>query len=212
MEVISKIEESEVFKILHNMPKGALLHAHETAIASLEFRFNLTHRENLYVCDQNNTLVLKFFNKTDDDCDWELLNEVRKNTTRANDINDRIKQSLTMVAKNPKILYNTVDKAWEKFNSIFKFMQFLSYRPVLEDLYYRNLQELYDDNVMYAEIRATLSSMYDLDGNTYGPLEIVQIYKDATDRQDTFLFYNYFKFNRSCSTWKMRLFIFFYLL
>jgi adenosine deaminase CECR1 len=201
MEVISKIEESEVFKILLKMPKGALLHAHETAIASPEFRFNLTHRENLYVCDENSTLVLKFFNKTDDDCNWELLNEVRKNKTRANDINDRIKQSLTMVVKNPTILYNTVDKAWEKFNSIFKFMKFLvSYRPVLEDLYYRNLQELYEDNVMYAEIRATLTAMYDLDGTMYGPLEIVPIYKEATDRQDTFLFYNYFKFKRSYPT------------
>ena len=59
-------------------------------IASPEFQFNLTHRENLYVCDKNSTLLLKFFNKIDDDCDWELLNEVRKNTTRANDINDRI--------------------------------------------------------------------------------------------------------------------------
>lgn len=189
MEVIPKIEKSEVFKILRDMPKGGVLHAHETAIASFDYRFNLTYRENLYVCDENSTLKLKFFNTSDDECDWQLLSEIRQDLTRADSINERIKQFLTMVTKNPKSVYTTVNKAWEKFNSIFAFMKFLvSYRPVYEDLYYRNLQELYEDNVMYAEIRSTLSSLYDLDGKTYGPLEMVQILKDITDRQDAFLF------------------------
>lgn len=188
MEVIPKIEKTEVFKILRDMPKGGVLHTHETAIASLEYRLNnLTYRENLYVCDQNGTLQLKFFNTTDDTCDWELLSEVRRDSARTDDINEKLRKSLTMVTENPKDVYTTVDKAWKKFDSIFAFMRSLvSYRPVYEDLYYRNLLEFYEDNVMYAEIRSTLSSLYDLDGKTYGAVEMVQIHKDITDRQDVF--------------------------
>ncbi|XP_012530424.1 adenosine deaminase 2 [Monomorium pharaonis] len=183
MEVIPKIEKSEVFKILRDMPKGAVLHAHSTAIVSFEFRFNLTYRENLYVCDKNGTLQLKFFNKTDNDCDWKLLSEVRQNLTQADAINDRIKRSMTMVTENPKSVYTTVDKAWLRFRSVFNFMkQIITYRPVYEDMLYRNLQEMYDDNVMYAEIRSSLSSVYDFDGKKYGPLEMMQINKDITDR------------------------------
>ncbi|XP_011693439.1 PREDICTED: adenosine deaminase CECR1-like [Wasmannia auropunctata] len=183
MEVIPKIEESEVFKILRDMPKGAVLHAHESAIASLEYRLNLTYRENLYVCDENSTLRLKFFNTSDSDCNWQLLSDVRKDPAQTDDINERIMRSLTMVTENPKSVYATVDKAWQKFDSIFRFMKpLVSYRPNYEDLYYRNLQELYDDNVMYAEIRSTLSSLYDLHGNAYGPMEMVQLHKDITDR------------------------------
>lgn len=184
MAVIPRIEKSEVFKILRDMPKGGVLHAHETAIASLDYRLNnLTYRENLYVCDENNTLQLKFFNKTDDTCDWKLLSEVRQDPARADAINERIRRSLTMITENPKSVYTTVDKAWQKFDSIFAFMRNLvSYRPVYEDLYYRNLQEFYEDNIIYAEIRSTLSSLYDLDGKTYGAVEMVQIHKDVTDR------------------------------
>lgn len=188
MEVIPKIEQSEVFKILRDMPKGGVLHAHETAIASHDYRFNLTYRRNLYVCDQNNNLQLKFFKTPDNSCRWELLHKVRQNRTRANAINERITRALTMVTKKPKSVYSTVDKAWQKFHSIFAFMSFVSYRPVYEDLYRRNLQEFYDDNVMYAEIRSTLSSIYDLNGKTYGPLEMIRLHKNVTDRQDTFFF------------------------
>ncbi|KYN36297.1 Adenosine deaminase CECR1 [Trachymyrmex septentrionalis] len=170
MEVISKIEKSEVFKILRDMPKGAVLHAHESAMASFDYRFNnLTYRKNLYVCDKNGSVNLKFFKEPNNDCHWELLSNVRKNPARAKNVNEKIKQSMTMITKNPSIVYNSVDKAWEKFNSLFGSLDYLSHRPVYEDLIYRNLQELYEDNVMYAEIRATLSTLYDsYDGKSYG--------------------------------------------
>ncbi|KYN05424.1 Adenosine deaminase CECR1 [Cyphomyrmex costatus] len=162
MEVIPKIEKSEVFKILRDMPKGAVLHAHDSAMASFDYRFNnLTYRKNLYVCDKNDTVQLKFFKKPDNNCRWKLLSDVRKDPIRAKDINEKIKRSFTMVTENPNSVYSTVDKAWEKFNRIFSSMDYLSYRPVLEDLFYRNLQELYEDNVMYAEIRSTLSTFDD---------------------------------------------------
>jgi len=181
--VISEIEKSEVFKILREMPKGAVLHVHESSIGSPDYKLNnVSYRENLYICDQNDNLQLKFFDNPDGTCDWQLLSEIRQDTEKANAINDRIRRSLTMITENPKSVYDTVDKAWEKFNSIFSFMRsWLSYRPVFEDVYYRALEELYEDNVMYAEIRSTLSSIYDFD-RVYGTLEMAGILKNVTDR------------------------------
>ncbi|XP_050458354.1 adenosine deaminase 2-like [Cataglyphis hispanica] len=183
LEVVSEIEKSEVFKILREMPKGALLHAHESALVSLDYKLNnVTYRENLYMCDQNDSLKLKFFKNPDETCDWQLLSEVRRDLQQADTINDRIRRSLTMITENPRYAYNTIDKAWGKFNSIFKFMNtWLSYRPIFEDVYYRVLQELYEDNVMYAEIRSTLTSLYDFD-RVYGSLEMAGILKNVTDK------------------------------
>ncbi|KMQ83994.1 adenosine deaminase cecr1-like protein [Lasius niger] len=115
LEVISEIEKSEVFKILRELPKGAVLHAHEETIVSLDYKLNnVSYRENLYVCDRNNSLKLKFFNNPDETCDWQLLSEVRQDLQQAEAINDRIRQSLTMITENPRSAYPTVDKAWEK--------------------------------------------------------------------------------------------------
>lgn len=188
MNVISKIENSEVFKILRDLPKGAILHAHDTAIVSLDYKlYNLTYRNNLYMCYANDSLQLKFFNIPDDKCEWRLLSEVRRDPVQADAINERIRKTLTMITDNPNIEYNTVNKAWEKFISIFWFMKsWLSYRPVYEDHLYRGLQEFYDDNVMYLELRTTLPPLYDLNNTVYGPIEIARIHKEVANRQVVF--------------------------
>lgn len=41
------------------------------------------------------------------------------------------------------------------------------------------MQELYDDNVMYAELRTSLSGYYELDGYVLDPLATVGIYKET---------------------------------
>lgn len=183
LEVISEIEKSEVFKILRKMPKGAVLHVHESSFGSLDYKLNnVSYRENLYVCDQDDNLQLKFFDNPDETCNWQLLSKIRQDTDQADAINDRIRRSLTMITENPKSDYDTVDKAWEKFNSIFSFMHsWLSYRPVFEDVFYHALQELYEDNVMYVEVRSGLSSISDFD-RVYGTLEMAGILKNVTNR------------------------------
>lgn len=184
MEVIPEVKRSEVFKILREMPKGGILHCHDTAIVSHDYKLhNVTYRDNLYMCNMNDTLRLKFFQTPDNQCDWQLLSHVRQNPTQADYINNKIAQKMTMITQNPRNAYDTVDKAWKKFNSIFSFIApLLSYRPVYEDQLYQALQEFYDDNVMYVELRSTLPALYELDGKTYGPLEVAKIHKDVTER------------------------------
>ncbi|EFN85554.1 adenosine deaminase 2 [Harpegnathos saltator] len=184
MEVIPEIEKSQVFKILRDLPKGGILHCHDTAIVSHDYKLhNITYRDNLYICDENGTLHARFFDAPDDKCDWRLLSDLRQDPKQADAINDRIAKEMTMITQNPRNAYDTVDKAWKKFNRIFSFITpMLTYKPVYEDQFYQALQEFYDDNVMYVEVRTTLATLYDLDGKTYSPLETVQIHKDIAER------------------------------
>lgn len=62
LTVIDKVEDSEVFRIIREMPKGAILHVHDIAITSNQFLYNATFRNNVYVCDgQDIKLRFAFF-------------------------------------------------------------------------------------------------------------------------------------------------------
>lgn len=167
------------------MPKGAVLHAHDTALVSADWIFwNVTFRPNLYVCESpKGILKLRFFDKPNKDCPWKLLSKVRKNKRIASTINSRIYKQMTMLTNNPDVDYKDVDKAWSKFIQIFAFITpMLSYKPVYEDHYYEALKDLYMDNIMYVEIRSTLPNLYELNGTVHSSLETAMVYKKTTER------------------------------
>ncbi|XP_063976169.1 adenosine deaminase 2-like [Diachasmimorpha longicaudata] len=183
LTVLGKIEQSRVFNIMKKLPKGAVLHAHDTAFVHWEFVYNLTFRDNLYMCNNGGDLSLQFFETPSNSCDWKLLSDVRKDPVIANTLNERIRRRLTMLVENPDEKYPDVDAAWIKFMDIFMFIwPILTYRPVWEDYYYQGLKELYEDNVLYLELRSTLPILYELDGREYNPIEVVGIYKNVTAR------------------------------
>ncbi|XP_076679595.1 adenosine deaminase 2 [Andrena cerasifolii] len=178
------IEQSEVFRLLRRMPKGAALHAHDTSLVSEEYVYhNVTFRDDLYVCDNHGVLQLRFFREPDEKCKWELLKDVRQDPRRAADVNERIKRRLSMVCNDPDTDYSNVDKAWDKFGRIFKFMaDIVSYKPVYEDHFLRALEELYEDNVMYLEFRSTLPLPYDFEGTEYKERDVVGMYERLANR------------------------------
>ncbi|XP_043287472.1 adenosine deaminase 2-like [Venturia canescens] len=184
-EAKSDIDKSEVFQIIRKMPKGAVLHSHDTAIVSEKFLFeNITHRDNLYVCDVGGKLSMRFFDIPDGECDWKLLSDLRRDPSVGQKLDERIRRRMSMFDnETSSVNYSDGNAAWTKFADIFTFITpFLTYRPVYEDHYYQGLQELYDDKVIYLELRSTLPPIYDLDGRSYSPLEVAKIYKNVTDR------------------------------
>ncbi|KAL2725889.1 adenosine deaminase 2-like [Vespula maculifrons] len=185
LEARTDIKNSEVYKIIRTMPKGAVLHAHDTALVSADWIFwNVTFRPNLYVCESSKGLLqLRFFEKPDDNCSWKLLSDLRKNKSIVDTINSKIYKQMTMLTKNPEVDYKDVDKAWSKFVQIFAFITpMLTYKPVYEDHYYEALKDLYMDNIMYIEIRSTLPNLYELNGTIYSSLETAMVYKKTTER------------------------------
>ncbi|XP_076285303.1 adenosine deaminase isoform X2 [Lasioglossum baleicum] len=134
------IEESKVFKFIRKMPKGAVLHAHDSAMATIDYMYhNVSFRDDLYLCETNDSFKLKFFKKPDEECEWQLLKKVRQHPLRA-------------------------------------------LEPVREEHFMMVLQQLYEDNVMYLEMRSTLPTLYDFDGTEYTPKDTVGIFKNVSER------------------------------
>lgn len=166
------------------MPKGATLHVHDTSLVSSNYTYhNITFRDNLYVCIDKDVVHLRFFLLPDKSCNWELLKKVRENPVRGEMVNNMIKARMTMECNDPIIAYSDVNKAWNKFTDIFVFINsLLTYKPVYEDYYLQALKELYEDNVIYLEIRSTLPTLYDLNGIKYKPEDVVGVYETLTRR------------------------------
>ncbi|XP_076647903.1 adenosine deaminase [Halictus rubicundus] len=178
------IEESKVFKFIRKMPKGAVLHAHDTALVTTDYMFhNVTFRDDLYLCETNENFKLKFFKKPDDECEWELLKNVRRHPLRAPKVNAKIREKLSMHCEKPEETYSDLDKAWVKFADIFTFVHpLVTFKPVCEEYFMMVLQQLYEDNVMYLEMRSTLPTLYDFDGTEYAPKDIVGVFKNVSER------------------------------
>ena len=88
-----------------------------------------------------------------------------------------------MNVSEPELTYPYINYAWGTFQNMFATMkELLGYRPVFEIYHYQLLQELYEDNVMYVEIRTSLSDLYDASGKKYKDAAVIQIMKDVIDR------------------------------
>ncbi|XP_071441124.1 adenosine deaminase 2-like [Hetaerina americana] len=190
-EAKADMEKSDVFRFIKDLPKGAVLHGHDSSMVSLGYLVtNLTHRENLYACVVGNTadLTLKRMQFTDGeppssdgDCEWTAMDELRK-SHGTEFIDHWLSRELSLVTDNPWEKYPTVDIVWDYFNQLFERISgLINYKPVFEDYYKQVLTELRDDNIIYLEIRGTLSKLYDLEGNQWEGSDVAKILKEATE-------------------------------
>lgn len=171
------ISRNKIFAFLREMPKGGLLHTHDTATTNWDFLYAQTFKDNLYFC--NDTMPrLRFFAKPDDSCKWELLNDMRREG--GEEFEKYLVGHLTLIRENYNEEFSDINKVWSTFQNIFIFVtDMLIYKPVFEEQFYATLEQLYNDNVTYLEMRGTLPPVYNLEGYVYTPEEIVQIYVDV---------------------------------
>ncbi|XP_044750431.1 adenosine deaminase 2-like [Coccinella septempunctata] len=159
--------DTEIFNILRRLPKGHSLHTHLLAAASIDFIIaNITYRDNVYGKLINDQFKLRFLKPDEATKDgWFSLEEKRKNDTN---FDSWLKQQLSLIVQCPRESYPSLESVWEKFEGKFSAIYHLiSYKPAFEDYYYQCLKELYEDNIMYGEFRATPLPFYDLDGGVY---------------------------------------------
>ncbi|KOC65564.1 Adenosine deaminase CECR1 [Habropoda laboriosa] len=184
IEAKKDIEKSKVFELLRRMPKGAVLHTHDTSLVSSDYIYhNITFRDDLYVCIVDCVVKLRFFREPDQTCDWKLLKKVREDPIRGKIVEKMIQERMSMEVNDPMAAYPNVDMAWTKFSDIFAFIgPLVTFRPVYEDHFLEALEQLYQDNVMYLELRSTLPTLYDFDGTNYMPEDLVGIYERLTER------------------------------
>ncbi|KAH8266128.1 hypothetical protein KR038_006012, partial [Drosophila bunnanda] len=184
-DVLEGIQKTDLFQLLKKMPKGAVLHAHDTALCSTKAILKLTYYDDLYACQQNGDLAIsalrfsKALPEARQDCQWSLLTELRSKYT-ADKVDEYLEERLTLY---PTKKFEDNNAAWSTFMTIFELLDGLvMYAPVWADYYYSALEEFYEDGVLYLEFRSLVPTLYDMEGTQYTPMDTVRIYVETLEK------------------------------
>ncbi|XP_025317390.1 adenosine deaminase 2 isoform X2 [Canis lupus baileyi] len=182
------IEKSEVFNILKKMPKGAALHIHDFSILSMNWLVkNVTYRPHCHFCiTPRGALKFKFAYPAPPtpmpaECsEWVLLEKYRKELQNVTEFDNRLLKNFTLMTENPEVAYANQAIVWSKFQSIFFTISGLVYyAPVFRDYVFQALEEFYQDNVLYLELRAMLFPVYELNGTVHSREWSVRTYREV---------------------------------
>ncbi|XP_055314977.1 adenosine deaminase 2-like [Sitodiplosis mosellana] len=191
-EVLDVVKESKLFQIIQKMPKGGVLHAHETALCSADYVVSLTYWPDLWQRTSSKSNEIEEFKfaseqpKSISNADgsiWRRVNDVR-DEMGATIYDEYVRGLFTLFDKNvdPRIQFKDINAVWKRFMVIFiKIAPILTYVPVRKAYYKQALKQMYDDGVQYLEFRGSLTKLYDLDGNDYSETDILDIYIETLD-------------------------------
>uniref|UniRef100_A0A336LR32 Adenosine deaminase n=1 Tax=Culicoides sonorensis TaxID=179676 RepID=A0A336LR32_CULSO len=179
---LDQIKDSKVFKLIRKMPKGAVLHAHDTALLSTDKLMEFIKYDNLWMCEKENEIKF-WFSKTKSNIkqpctgsDWIEVKNVRNNE----DFKVKVRKALTLYTKTPEIEYRNIKEVWNKFLSKFGAIEGLvGYKKVWKEYFKQTLQEFLDDGVQYLEFRGLLPPVYELDGTFNTKIQIVKAYTEV---------------------------------
>ncbi|XP_058065867.1 adenosine deaminase 2-like [Anopheles bellator] len=177
------IEVSNVFKALKMMPKGAVLHLHNTAAVSSTWVIrNLTYRPEARLCsvDERHYFTVRPLshcpvNQT------RNINDMRKEWADGEESFDRWLEAIINMKLKPSTILRhqgsaSIDDLWRDFETCFEAMKgFLQYKPFFEAYHQQLLHEFFQDNVIYIELRVSLSRLFDANGKEYEPLEVAYL-------------------------------------
>ncbi|EDX13038.1 adenosine deaminase 2 [Drosophila simulans] len=168
------VRQSEVFRMIQKMPKGAFLHGHNTGMVTSRWIIqNLTTTNNLYTCRNVDGLLVFTYDQSG--CHSEVQNVCteRINAEDRGKYERQLEKHINMHGPRPEALLPNRKKIWERFENIFTTVDRLyKYRPTYCAYHKRMLEELCEDNIIYAEIRASLSPLYDDNNRTLSTLEV----------------------------------------
>lgn len=168
-EVFDTVKTSKLFQMIKKMPKGGILHAHETALCSADYVVSLTRWPDLWQRTSSNNEIIQFIfsrqmpkNPNDDNSTtWRRVDDVRAEMG-ASKYDEHVRKLFTLFDKDidPRIQFKDVNEVWNRFTLIFaKIAPILTYVPVRKAYYKQALRELQEDGVQYLELRGTLSKV-----------------------------------------------------
>lgn len=154
-EAFSEIRQSPLYDLIRTMPKGGILHAHDTALGSARIMVDLTYRKFCWICfhmDGSFEFIFSLTQPVNDFCDeWQLMEDYRRNGGMSDA--ELSKYFMLKTTRN----YTDENDVWKEFDHIFYIVyRLVGYRPNFEEYIARTLQELLDDGVQYVELRTSL--------------------------------------------------------
>ncbi|KAL0962877.1 hypothetical protein UPYG_G00346650 [Umbra pygmaea] len=183
------IQQSPIFRLLQKMPKGGALHIHSSSLVSVDWLVkNITYRPHCYICFTWGGGVRFLFSSHHPfpswDCPfWHLLKTLRSKMLDPTEFDNSLMKNLTLFTDDPDNAYPTQDVVWEKFEMAFMAISGLvTYAPVFKDFFYKGLEQLHLDNIMYLELRTGLSKTYELDGSIHDKSWSLRTYQNVTQQ------------------------------
>lgn len=183
-EVLGKINSSKVFQLIRLMPKGGVLHAHDTALLSTDKLIKFTYLPHLWMAgDIRSTEVPKFIfsdKPPTDGNSWVLVADVRKNDKN---FDEHLRKLFSLYTPDPFHDYRDINVVWKKFQSLFGAIgPIVTYDVVWRKYYYQALKEFLEDGVFYLEFRGVLPMVYALNGTKYSPEQVVELYVNVLEK------------------------------
>lgn len=159
-DVLDEVKKSPLFQLLKKMPKGAVLHAHDTALTSTDYVLSLTYWPNLWQCGDIKSHPQFIFAskkpKSVDGCEWSLVADEREKMGKI-EYDKHARKLFTLLVENPVDTYKDINTVWNAFMNIFMSLgPIVTYAPVWKDYYYNALKEFYEDGVQLLEFRGIL--------------------------------------------------------
>jgi len=186
-KTLTEIRKSPIFNLIKKMPKGGVLHAHDTALCSTEYLISLTYRENLWICtaDEGCKAIAFRFSKEKptqkpmEKCNWEPMADFRERRGEDN-VTQYLRRRFSMYPFSKFISNN---QAWAHFMGIFILLDgLLCHAPIWAEYYYNALKEFSEDGVQYLELRSLLPPLYCIDRDMLTTRDTVAIYKSELER------------------------------
>ncbi|XP_063700429.1 adenosine deaminase AGSA-like [Culicoides brevitarsis] len=185
-----RIDNSSLFKILRKMPKGGVLHAHDTALLSTAKVIEFTYRENLWILgdlDENSDKLPKFLfalskPQAENGLEWQSVADLR--LAKGSEVFDKeLHDILSLYSSDSSIENRDINYVWRRFKSIFSVLGgIVCYDEVWKAYFYQALQEFLDDGVQYLEFRGLLPAVYAINGTIYSPEQVVELYVEVLEK------------------------------
>lgn len=167
-EVLDRVNQSKVFQFIQKLPKGGILHSHDTYICTADYAVALTYWPDLWQRTSNNSTKVKEFRfsrkqpttskRNDSDgkkSTWRLVKDVR-NEIGAEKYDAEIRKDFTLFDRNvhPLVQYKDINDVWDHFIDINDlFYPIVTYEPIWKVYFKKALKDMLDDGVQYLEIR-----------------------------------------------------------
>ena len=116
------IEKSQIFKIIKKMPKGAVLHMHNSASVSSEWLIkNITYRPDVRLCTDADGVKLLHLQHQTKECvdESKLIVDLRKEHGDPKVFDKELDSYINLYTPQPEIDYPDINTVWNKFQNIF---------------------------------------------------------------------------------------------